>query len=154
MLSGISNKSRWLPRFIPNSLRLSRVLSLNQRSEHPARGDHGPPEHGGYAAPGMHRSPDPPQPRTTALVVSGSVQRPAPPEGTHGTVECPALAAPAAEVRRVQETVPTEVTGGRARQPGRFGDAFDLPRHEGIFQPLLHPVHRGREQNATTASAV
>src|SRR5215203_1009438 len=154
MLSGISNKSRWLPRFIPNFLCLSRALSLNQRSEHPARGDHGPPENGGYAAPGMHRSPDPPQPRAPALVVSGPVQRPAPPEGTHGTVERPPLAAPAAEVRRVQETVPTEVTGGRARQPGRFGDAFDLPRHEGIFQPVLPPVRRGSEQDGERAYGV
>src|SRR5215212_11576502 len=154
MSSGISNRSRWLPRFIPNFLRLSRAFSLNQGSEHPARGDHGPPENGGYATPGMHGSPDPPQPRTSALIVTGPVQRSAPPEGTDGPVESPVLAPPTAEVRRVQEPVSTEVTGGRVRQPGRFGDAFDLPRHEGIFQPVLPPVRRRREQDGERAYGV
>ena len=65
MSSGISNRSRWLPRFIPNVPPVLALSSLNQRSEHSARRDHGPPENGRYAAPGMHRSPDPPQPRTS-----------------------------------------------------------------------------------------
>src|SRR5215212_7015150 len=132
MSSGISNRSRWLPKFIPDILRVSQALSLIQRSDFPALGDQAPPENGGYAPAGMHRRPDPPQPWTFALVITGPVQRPASPEGTHGPVERPARASPAAEVRGIKEPVPAEVPGSRTRQPCRLGDAFDLPRDERI----------------------
>src|SRR5215203_4978848 len=107
---------------ILNLPHLCRAPSLEQVPEHPARGDHGPPENGGYAATGMYRGPDPPQPRAPALVVTGPVQGPTPPEGTHGPVEGPALASPAAEVRGVQEPVLPEVAGGGSGQPDGLGD--------------------------------
>src|SRR5215204_460483 len=118
MSSGISNRSRWLLRFIPN---VPPVLlpSLNQRSEHSARRDHSPPENGRYAAPGMHRSPDPPQPRTPAIVVRGPVQRSAPPEGTHGPVQRPARAPPSAEVLWVEDLKLSEISGRRFSKSGR-----------------------------------
>src|SRR5919107_657206 len=151
MSSGISNRSRWLLRFIPNVLFLP---SLNQRSEHSARRNHSPPENGRYAAPGMHRSPDPPQPRTPAVVVERPVQRSAPPEGTRGPVQGPARAPPGAEVPRVEDLILSEKSRHRFLQSGRSGDAFDLPPDERVLQPVFPPVRRRREQDSQRPTVV
>src|SRR5215204_88218 len=154
MSSGISNRSRWLPRFILDVLRLLLASSLNQRSEHSARGDHSPPENGRYATPRMHRCPDPPQPRTPTIVVRGPVQRSAPPERTHGTVQRPASAPPAAEVCGVQDLVLAEIPGGRSRQSGRGGDALYLAPDERIIQTILSSVRWRREQHGERPSVI
>src|SRR5215211_5989688 len=145
MSSGISNRSRWLLRFIPNVLFL---VSLNQRSEISARRDHSPPENGRYAASGMHRSPDPPQPRTSTIVVKRPVQRSALPERTHSPVQRPARAPPGAEVPWVEDLILSEISRHRFLQSGRSGDAFDLPPDEWVLQTVFLPVRRRREQNS------
>src|SRR5215210_4337546 len=154
MSSGISNRSRWLLRFIPNVLSSFDLLLLNQRSEHPARRDHSSPQNCRYAAPGMHRSPDPPQPRTSTIVVRGPVQGSAPPERTRGPVERSSYAPPGAEVSRVEDLVLPEIAGRRSLQSGREGDAFDLPPDERILQIVCQPVRRRRKQYGQRPSGV
>src|SRR5215210_4682635 len=102
----------------------------------------------------MDRSPDTPQPWTPTILVSRLVQRPTPPERVHGSVERPAGAPPAAEVRWVQDLILPEIPVGRSQQPGRGRDAFYLPRDEGIFEPVLPSVCRGREQHGKRPSVV
>src|SRR5215210_4186756 len=156
MSSGISNRSRWLPRFIPNVLPVldGGLFLLNQRSEQPARGDHSSPENSRYSASRMHRSPDPPQPRTSTVVVAGPVQRPTPPEGTRRPVERSARAPPGTEVRGVEDLVLSKVLRSRTRQACSEGDALDLAPYERILQPVLPPVGWRREQYSQRPSVV
>src|SRR5215208_1242884 len=156
MSSGISNRSRWLPRFIPNILFVfdDGLSLLNQRSEQPACGDHSPTKHSRYASSRMHRRPDSPQPRTSTIIVPGPVQRPAPPEGTRRPVERSAHAPPGTEVRGVENLELPEVLRRRSLQAGSDGDALDLSPDERVLQPVLPPVRRRREQYSQRSSVV